>query len=89
MTHPQTNCEAILQNLNAYIDGELNSILCGKIEAHIEACPNCQVVVNTLKKTIQLYQVDRENTTLPEDARKRLYACLDLEDYVDVDKPEE
>jgi hypothetical protein len=41
--------------------------------------------VNTLKKTIQLYQVDGEKTSLPEDARKRLFASLDLEEYVDRD----
>ncbi len=83
MKHPHMACEDILNKLNDYIDGELNPLLCEKINAHIESCPDCQVVVNTLKKTIHLYQNDRENTTLPAEARKRLYACLDLDDYLE------
>lgn len=75
-------CKDILTNLNAYIDGELNSTLCADIETHIESCPNCRIVVNTLKKTIQLYQMDGEETTLPEDVRHRLMSRLDLDDYV-------
>lgn len=78
-------CQDIVKNLNGYIDGELDSELCNQLETHIQSCPKCQVVVNTLKKTIHLYQVDGEQTSLPEDARKRLYACLDLEDYVEKD----
>ncbi|MBG0784160.1 MAG: zf-HC2 domain-containing protein [Anaerolineaceae bacterium] len=75
-------CQDILKNLNAYIDGELDAGVCDQMEAHIDACPDCQIVVNTLKKTIQLYQVDGQDTTLPSETRRRLYACLDLDDYV-------
>ncbi len=78
-----SDCQAILDNLNSYIDGELDEILCGEIESHIEACPNCQIVVNTLKKTIHLYQVERDKSTLPPEVQKRLYASLELDDYVD------
>lgn len=75
-------CHDILKNLNAYIDGELDAAMCDQVEAHIEACPDCQIVVNTLKKTIYLYQVDGRDTSLPPEARRRLFACLDLDDYV-------
>ncbi|MCB2209644.1 zf-HC2 domain-containing protein [bacterium] len=85
MHEHDVECQNIVENLNGYIDGELDSELCGQLEAHIQSCPKCKVVVNTLKKTIHLYQVDGEKTSLPEDARKRLYACLDLEDYVTKD----
>lgn len=78
-------CQDILKNLNAYIDENLDAVLCGNIEAHINACPNCQIVVNTLKKTIQLYQIDGQRTTLPTEARRRLFASLDLDDYVNQD----
>lgn len=75
-------CEDILKNLNAYIDGELDAGMCDQVEAHINACPECQIVVNTLKKTIHLYQVDGRDTSLPPEARMRLFACLNLDDYV-------
>lgn len=77
-----TGCKDIVKNLNSYIDGELDAELCGQLEAHIQSCPKCRIVVNTLNKTIELYQEDGEQTKLPEEARKRLFACLDLEGYV-------
>ncbi|MBG0771478.1 MAG: zf-HC2 domain-containing protein, partial [Anaerolineaceae bacterium] len=50
MTHQHgLECEELIHHLSDYIDGELDGDLCGKIEAHIESCPNCKVVVNTLK----------------------------------------
>jgi anti-sigma factor (TIGR02949 family) len=74
------DCKDTIQNLNAFIDGELDAILCEEIEEHLQDCPNCQVVVNTLKKTIQIYQSDSRITQLPKDVRERLYACFDLDD---------
>jgi hypothetical protein len=38
-------------------------------------------VINTLKKTIQLYQVRDRDEALPPEMRRRLYARLNLEDY--------
>jgi predicted anti-sigma-YlaC factor YlaD len=73
-------CQAILEKLNAYMDGELNEIDCHEIEAHLANCENCQIVANTLEKTLYLYRKDRENTKLPEDAKQRLFTCLGLND---------
>ena len=75
------NCQDILENLNDYIDGELDRQLCSDIEAHIDSCPDCQIVVNTLKKTIQLYQLTSEEIDFPIEVRKRLYKRLDLDAY--------
>ena len=81
MTHQHgQECQELIQHLNDYIDDELDADLCGKIEAHIESCPKCKVVVNTLKKTIQLYQDDGESVTLPLDARSRLFKALELDE---------
>ena len=73
------NCRELLNNLNDFIDGELDRQLCRDIEAHVESCPDCQIVVNTLKKTIKLYKTTGQETTLPEDVRMRLYARLNLD----------
>jgi len=82
MTHKHDlSCQIILDNLSDYLDGELEPGLCADIEKHINTCQDCQVVINTLKKTIQLYQVRDRNETLPSEMRRRLYARLDLEDY--------
>ncbi len=79
------SCHIILENLSDYLDGELDADLCTDIERHISGCQHCQVVVNTLKKTIQIYQVTGHETTLPPEIRRRLYARFSLEDYVNKD----
>ena len=75
------SCQIILNNLSDYLDGELEPELCADIERHIDTCQDCQVVINTLKKTIQLYQVRDRDETLPPEMWRRLYAKLNLEDY--------
>jgi anti-sigma factor (TIGR02949 family) len=77
--HEPSNCQETLQKLNAYIDGELNPQLCSQLEAHMASCSDCQIVYNTLKKTIQLCKSDGERVNLPPDARQRLLASLGLD----------
>lgn len=72
------NCQDVFKVLNEYIDGELGHQLCADVEAHIDSCPDCQIVVNTLKKTIQLYHATGQEVTLPKDVKKRLYERLNL-----------
>ena len=43
-------------NLSEFIDGELQAELCAELEQHLEGCDNCRIVVNTLRKTIELYK---------------------------------
>jgi hypothetical protein len=82
MTHEhEFNCKDMVKNLNTYIDGDLDDVLCSEIEDHISSCSNCQIVVNTLKKTIQIYQSDGRETKLPTDMRKRLFSSLGLDEY--------
>jgi anti-sigma factor (TIGR02949 family) len=80
MTHNhEIDCQEILENLNSYIDGDLDEVLCSDIEIHLRACPTCQILVNTLEKTIHIYQTDGQETALPTDIRRRLFTALGLE----------
>ncbi|KUK45956.1 MAG: hypothetical protein XD73_1171 [Anaerolinea thermophila] len=82
MTHEHDiTCQNIIENLNAYIDGELDKALYAEIEAHIQSCPDCRIVVNTLKKTIELCKNADSEASLPVETRHRLFAKLNLEDY--------
>ena len=81
MTHiHDLNCSFIRQNLSDYIDGDLDRNLCNIIDEHIKDCKNCQVIINTLKKTITLCQLESQKTILPEDVRYRLFARFNLGD---------
>ena len=71
-------CQEMLGALSDFIDGELEAHLCAEIEAHMRDCPDCQVMVDTLRKTVVLYQKYGQSQ-VPEDVQHRLYAVLDLE----------
>jgi len=70
-------CGEMLGALSEYIDGELEARLCAEIEAHMRDCRDCQVMVDTLRKTIVLYRA-RGQSEMPQDVKSRLYAVLDL-----------
>jgi predicted anti-sigma-YlaC factor YlaD len=80
--HDRSSCHKLLGTLSAYLDGEAEEALCQEIERHMDECENCRVVVDTLAKTIRLYR-EHGQTPLSDDARQRLYAALDLADYLD------
>lgn len=79
MNEDPTNCRSLLATLSDYVDGTLANDLCTELEKHLAECTDCTIVVNTLRKTVELYQTaDLED--LPLDVRSRLFACLDLEE---------
>ncbi len=83
----ERNCQELVAYLSDYIDDNLeNEALCDEIEQHVEACENCRIVVDTLKKTLYLYQTSAEQTVLPDQVRDRLYQRLDLEEYLSANQ---
>lgn len=79
--HVQFDCHDLLGSLSDYLDGEARQELCRAIEAHMAECPNCRIVVDTLKKTIYLVHASAA-PELPNDVRKRLYQTLELDDFL-------
>ncbi len=75
------NCQHLLGELSAYIEGEASEALCAEIREHLAGCENCQAVVDTLRKTIQLYHT-LPQPDLTEAARQRLFRTLDLESFL-------
>lgn len=75
-------CKELLGDLSDYIDGQLQAELCATIEEHMKTCENCRIVVNTLRKTVELYeQAHPKEEALPPDVRERLFLRLDLENF--------
>ncbi len=77
------DCKRLLGSLSEFIDGELEAELCAQIERHLAECPDCRVVVDTLKKTVYLYHATSQETRLPEGVRDRLYRRLEIELLLD------
>jgi predicted anti-sigma-YlaC factor YlaD len=74
------SCRALLMELSDYLDETAPDSLCVEIERHMAGCPDCRIVVDTLRRTISLYR-QMPITAMPEEARKRLYKALDLADF--------
>ena len=82
--HPEgKHCSDLLNQLSEFVDGTLDGALCSEIEEHLKDCHNCSIVVDSLRKTIHLYQETAKAEHVPERIRERLYKRLDLEEYLD------
>ena len=69
-------CKEFLQELNDYLDEKIDVQTRQRLEAHITECPNCFVICDTTKKTIQVYK-GMQPQTLPEDVHSRLLQALE------------
>jgi anti-sigma factor (TIGR02949 family) len=69
-------CKQFLQELNDYLDPSIDPETKRHLEHHVAACPNCFVVVDTTKRTIQVYK-GMEPKTVPEDLKNRLWAAIE------------
>lgn len=77
--HDRSSCREMLDQLSDYVDGELGEALCAQLEAHLAGCPDCRVMVDTLRRTIVLYRTQAP-ADLPQDVEARLYRVLNLEE---------
>jgi anti-sigma factor RsiW len=77
--HDRTTCRKLLGQLSDYVDGELEATLCAELEAHLATCPNCRVMVDTMRKTISLYRCGVV-AELPPAVKDRLYKVLKLDE---------
>lgn len=69
------NCNETLIQLSDFLDGDLDQALVEELKKHLTACDDCRVVVDTTRKTIQLY-CNTEPIPLPEDVEQRLQEVL-------------
>lgn len=76
-------CREWLGSLSDYVDGTLEETLCVEIERHMQNCENCRVVIDTLRKTISLYQ-STASTSIPDKVRERLYQRLQLDEFLNL-----
>mgnify|MGYP001771068738 FL=1 len=76
-------CREWLDRLSLYLDGGLSEALCRELERHLAECPDCHVVFNTTRRTIELYR-RYGRPAMPEEARARLFRILHLDDLRDL-----
>ena len=69
------DCGEVIRVLNEYLDGELDTGLLTDLKGHLKKCDDCRVVVDTTRKTIELY-CNCEPLPLPSSVKQRLEAAL-------------
>lgn len=76
MSAAKLSCREILEKLSEYIDEEIDPAVCDEIEAHMAGCSPCIAFLNTLKKTVKLYNTAGEEVKVPEEASQKLHDFL-------------
>lgn len=69
-------CAEYLNELNDYLDGDLDPTLCADLEEHIGHCRNCKLMVDSLRMTVKLCREGGECEELPADLSARLTGLL-------------
>ena len=69
-------CKDFLKELSDYLDESLDAEVRSKLEEHITECPNCWVIADTTRKTIQIYK-GVDPYPIPSDVESRLMKALE------------
>ena len=68
-------CTEFLRELTDYLDGTMSERMKAELDEHLHWCHDCHVVMNTTKKTIEIYR-DNQLYELPESLRSRLHQAI-------------
>ena len=69
------NCKGLIRELSNYLDGDLEPTVKAELERHLEHCDDCRLIVDTTRKTVQIF-CGSEPVPLPTDVKTRLHAAL-------------
>ena len=65
------NCTDFLAKLTDYFDGDIEPTLLVEVKQHLGTCHHCEVVVDTTRKTIDIYR-GAETYQFPTELQDRL-----------------
>lgn len=68
-------CKEFLASLDDLIDGSVTDEMRAELQSHMGRCGHCEVILNTTRKTIQIYR-SHEVYDLPSGLRDRLHAAI-------------
>ena len=69
-------CKDFLRELSDFLDEAIDRDMKAQLEKHIAECPNCWVIADTTRKTIQIYK-GMDPQPIPQDVERRLMAALE------------
>ena len=81
------NCRNVIRELSSYLEGDLDVTVLAELEVHLARCEDCRIVVESLRKTITLYQTSAGHTQVPEEVRQHLFQRLHLDEFMKTESP--
>jgi len=69
-------CKQFLQELNDFLDETTDQDMKLRLQKHVNECPNCFVIVDTTRRTLEVYK-GMEPQAVPEHVKTRLWAALE------------
>jgi len=73
---PLLTCKEFLGELTDFLDERTKDEIRAKLERHLAECPNCWVICDTTKKTINVFKGMKE-CSIPDDVHSRLMAAVE------------
>lgn len=58
-------CPDYVNELNDFLDGTLDPETCAEIQAHLGECPNCRIMVDTMRQTVALCREGKKEPLPP------------------------
>lgn len=71
-------CLKKLKLICEHLGENLNNPFCRELAEHLAKCPKCYAYVDSVKKTVYLYQYLRDEKEVPDSVDKRLWKVLNL-----------
>ena len=68
-------CKDFLNELNEFLDDECRDEVRKELEHHLSECPNCWVICDTTKRTVEIYR-GMDPCPIPADVHDRLISAL-------------
>ena len=69
-------CRQFLRELNEFLDESVSEETKDHWRKHVDECPNCFVIVDTTRKTLQVFR-GTEPQEIPADVKSRLMGALE------------
>jgi hypothetical protein len=77
MNLKKIDCLDVAKYVCGDLDEHLDSPECRAIKKHLKSCPNCTAYLDSLKKTVLIYQ-HAPNPRFPKRSRTKLFAALKI-----------
>ncbi|HEV2388976.1 MAG TPA: zf-HC2 domain-containing protein [Candidatus Acidoferrales bacterium] len=76
MGSKEVDCKRLVTELCDFLDGELDAETIRQVELHLGCCHDCRFLVDTTRKTIEIF-CNAEPLPLPPEVRERLHLALE------------